>query len=68
MFQTHGPVAQTTELEFLKNLWGARHRVGIGLSYRPARATQAGGIDALESIPGLHKCLKIRAQISNAGR
>jgi hypothetical protein len=24
------------ELEFLNNLWG-RNRVGIGLSYRPAR-------------------------------
>jgi hypothetical protein len=23
-------------LEFLNNLWGARNRVGIGLSYRPA--------------------------------
>ncbi len=29
----------------------------------PARlATLAGGIDAFESIPGLHKRLKIRAQ------
>jgi hypothetical protein len=26
-----------TELEFLNNLWGARNRVGIGISYRPAR-------------------------------
>ncbi len=26
-----------TVLEFLNNLWGARNRVGIGLSYRPAR-------------------------------
>jgi hypothetical protein len=25
------------ELEFLKSLWGARNRRGIGLSYRPAR-------------------------------
>jgi hypothetical protein len=24
-------------LEFLNNLWGARNRVGIGLSYRPTR-------------------------------
>jgi hypothetical protein len=24
-------------LEFLNNLWGARNRVEIGLSYRPAR-------------------------------
>jgi hypothetical protein len=27
----HRPV-----LEFLNNLWGARNRVGIGLSYQPA--------------------------------
>ncbi len=40
---------------------GARNRVGIGLSYRPARLV-AGGIHSLESIPGLHKRLKIRAQ------
>ncbi len=39
-----------SELEFLNNLWG----LGIGLSYWPA----------LESIPGLHKRLKIRAQVS----
>ncbi len=30
---------------------GARNRVGIGLSYRPARLHKAGGIDSLESIP-----------------
>ncbi len=41
---------------------GARNRGGIGLSYRPARPTLAGGIHSLESIPGLHKRLKIRAQ------
>jgi hypothetical protein len=28
---------EETELEFLNNLWGARNRLGIGLSYRPAR-------------------------------
>jgi hypothetical protein len=45
-------------LEFLNNLWGARNRVGKGLSYRPARLhrlaelIQAGGIDFIESIPG----------------
>jgi hypothetical protein len=39
---------------------GARNRGGIGLSFRPARL-QAGGIGSLESIPGLHKSLKIRA-------
>ena len=33
---------------------GARNRIGIGLSYRPARlhTTQAGEIDALAPIPG----------------
>ncbi len=36
-----------------------RNRVGIGLSYRPAQATLAGGIDSLVSIPGLLKSLKI---------
>jgi hypothetical protein len=46
-----------------KKSMGARHRVGIGLSFRPA--TLASGIDALESIPGLHKRLKIRAEKKN---
>jgi hypothetical protein len=36
---------------------GARDRVGIGLSYRPARLHRLA-----ESIPGLHKRLQIRAQ------
>ena len=43
-----------------KQSMGARNRVGIGLSDRPARL-QAGEIHSLESIPGLHKRLKIRA-------
>ncbi len=30
----------------------------------PTQATQAGGIDSLESIPGLLKRLQIRAQVS----
>jgi hypothetical protein len=38
-------------------MW-TRNRVGLGLSYQ---ATWAGGIYSLESIPGLHKLLKIRA-------
>jgi hypothetical protein len=33
------------------------------LSYRPAMTLQTGGIDSLESIPGLLKCLQIRAQL-----
>ncbi len=28
---------RSTELEFLNNIWRARNRVGIGLSYRAAR-------------------------------
>ncbi len=41
---------------------GARYLGGKGLSYRDARQTTwAGGIHSLESIPGLHKRLKIRA-------
>ncbi len=45
-------------LEFLNSL----NRVGIGLSYIPARqATQPGGIGSLESILGLLKSLKIQA-------
>ncbi len=40
----------------------------MGLSYRAARATEAGGIDSLEYIPGLLKRLQIRAQVWTAGR
>ncbi len=41
---------------------GARNRVGIGLSYRPARLVhRANGVDSLESILWLLKSLKIRA-------
>ncbi len=40
---------------------GARNRVGMGLSYRPARLHRADGIDFLESILWLLKSLKIRA-------
>ncbi len=35
------------------------NRVGIELSYRPRQATSAGGMDSLESIPGLLKSLEI---------
>jgi hypothetical protein len=45
-----------------KQFMGARNRTGIGLSHRPNKATLAGGIHSLESIPGPHKRLKIRAQ------
>jgi hypothetical protein len=37
----------------LEQSMGARNRVGLGLSYRPAR------LHSLESIPGLFKNLKI---------
>ncbi len=47
----------------LKFSMGARKRLGIGLSYRPARLHRLhGGIYSLESISGLLKSLKIRAQ------
>jgi hypothetical protein len=39
---------------------GARNRVGMGVIV-PVR--QAGGIPSLESIPGLHKRLKIQDQL-----
>ncbi len=41
-----------------QSMW-ARNRVGIRLSYPARQATEAGGIDCLESIPGLLKSLKI---------
>jgi hypothetical protein len=41
---------------------GARNRVGIGLSYRPARLHRLS-----ESIPGLLKSLKIRALLTDGG-
>jgi hypothetical protein len=43
-------------LEFLNNPWGARNRVEIGFSYRPA-----WWIGSLESILGPLKSLKIWA-------
>jgi hypothetical protein len=48
--------------EIFKQSMGARNRVGMGLSYRPARLHRLGGTHSLESLPGLHKRLKIRAQ------
>jgi hypothetical protein len=42
--------------DIFKQSMGARNRVGIGLSYRPARLQRLA-----ESIPGLHKSLKIPA-------
>jgi hypothetical protein len=44
-----------------KQSMGTRNRVGIGLSYRPARLHSPGRIGSLESILGLLKSLKIRA-------
>ncbi len=47
-------------LEFFNNLWGlgtSSNRVVLTVR----QATFAGGIHSLESIPGLHKRLKIRA-------
>jgi hypothetical protein len=46
-----------------QTIYGARNKVGKGFSYRPAmQATQPGGIGSLESILGLLKILKIRAE------
>jgi len=45
-------------LDFI-TIYGAGNRVGIGLSYRPARLR----IGSLESILGLLKSLKIRALV-----
>jgi hypothetical protein len=39
----------------LKRCMWARNRVGIGLSYRPARLYKAGGSNSLKSIPVLLK-------------
>ncbi len=47
-----------------KQSMGARNRVGIGLSYRPARLHS---LDELESTLGLLKSLKIRAQMREGG-
>jgi hypothetical protein len=47
--------------KIFKYSMGARNRVGIGLSYRPA-GLETGGNDSLKSIPGLHKRLKIPTQ------
>jgi hypothetical protein len=41
---------------------GARNRIEIGLSYRPARLHQPGGSVYVESILGLLISLKIGAQ------
>jgi hypothetical protein len=34
-----------------RTFYGARDRVGLGLSYRPTQATEAGGIDSLAPYP-----------------
>jgi hypothetical protein len=47
-------------LVFLNNLWGARNRVGIGLSSWPARLHS---LAESESILRLLRCLKILAQV-----
>jgi hypothetical protein len=47
-----------------KQSMGARNRVGIRLSYRPARLHSLAELVSLESILGLLKSLKIRTQYS----
>jgi hypothetical protein len=44
----------------LEQIMGDRNLVGIGSRTRPPGA-EVGGIDSLESIPGLLKCLKIQS-------
>ncbi len=55
-------LAFSTSAGIFKQSMRARNRVGIGLSYRPARLHTALRIGSLESIFGLLKSLKIRAQ------
>jgi hypothetical protein len=50
-----------------KKSMGARHRGGIGFSYRPARLHRLA-VHSLESIPGPHKHLKVRALRENLTR
>jgi len=45
----------------LKQFMGARNRVGIGLSYRPARLHSLAELVPWNRIHGLHKSLKIWA-------
>ncbi len=56
-------VSQQSRAGIFKKSMGARNLVGIGLSVPARQATQPGGIGSLESILGLLKCLKIRAQL-----
>ncbi len=49
-----------TSAGILEQSVGARNPVGIRLSHPARLATYAGGIDSLESIPGLLKSLKYR--------
>jgi hypothetical protein len=52
-----------------RNRFPANRASATTLFVVPARqATKAGGVDSSESIPGLHKCLQIRAQSSNEMR
>jgi len=45
--------------EFLNNLWGARNRVGIGSSDRPARLHRSP--DSLQSVLGFLGSLKLES-------
>jgi hypothetical protein len=68
LLQPQTLIGQKTVLEFLNNLWGARNRVGVGLSYRPARARifkllRSPRIDSTEPIPP--GCVPWRAAYDN---
>ncbi len=51
----------TKNLEFLKSVWGLGTKEEQG--YRTGPPGQAGGIHSWESVPGLHKRLKMRALV-----
>ena len=58
-------IIQLNCVGILEQSMGAKNRVGIGLSTGPRKATKAGGINSLESIPGLLKSFKIPSLISH---
>ncbi len=60
-------MVQYTELEFLNAVLGGQEPSRNGIIVPARQATQAGEIHSLESIPGLHKRLKIRALLQLQG-
>jgi hypothetical protein len=62
MLQNRQNTAVLSCAGILEQSTGSMNQVGRGL-----QATQAGGFDSLESIPGLLKILKIPSQATQAG-